>query len=125
MTEPADHADSLALTVCRLGLDPASGRLRHRGQLGVAIRGALRYIERSAAVPSPHGSDGFRTPTQTSRPRLPIALVIGGAGLFGGKPRPRRQLSSVDLLLRPLLHEGVPQPETVRAAVRACLRAMR
>src|SRR5438445_135684 len=92
MTDPADHADSLALTVCRLGLDPASGRLRHRGHLGVAIRGAL---------------------------------LIGGAGLFGGKPRPRRELSSVDQLLMPVLREGVSQPETVRAAVRASLRAMR
>jgi hypothetical protein len=203
MTEPADQADSLALTVCRLGLDPASGRLRHRGQLGVAIRGAL-FVELALdgrlageRMPRPLGdsesgvrmpdavhralggraltpwkrwfshtnadlkaataelirsgawraetkgrffdneagftlAQGERVDRYLSSTAVPaelddavVALLIGGAGLFGGKPRPRRQLSSVDLLLRPLLHEGLPQPETVRAAVRACLRAMR
>src|SRR5207302_5279428 len=34
-----------------------------------------------------------------------VALLIGGAGLFGGRPQPRRQLSSVDLLLNPLLRD--------------------
>jgi len=203
MTDPAAHADSLALTVCRLGLDPASGRLRNRGQLGVAIRGAL-FVELALAdrltgvrLPRAVGASdsGSRMPDAVHRalggrgltpwkrwfshttadldtaaaelvragvwraePRgrffdnqagftlaqgervdrflsaaaVPaelddavVALLIGGAGLFGSKPRPRRQLASVDEMLRPLLGNDVSQPETVRAAVRASLRAMR
>lgn len=31
----------LGLTVCRLALDQASGRIRHAGRVGIAIRGAL------------------------------------------------------------------------------------
>ena len=203
MTDPADHADSLALTVCRLGLDPASGRLRHRGHLGVAIRGALfaelaldgrltgermprplgdsesgarmpdavhralggraltpwkrwfshtnadldaataelvragvwrvegkgRFFDNEAGLTLAQGERVDRYLSTTAVPAelddAVVALLIGGAGLFGGKPRPRRELSSVDQLLMPVLREGVSQPETVRAAVRASLRAMR
>jgi hypothetical protein len=36
--------ESLGLTVCRLGLDPGTGRIRNRAQVGIAIRGAL-FVE--------------------------------------------------------------------------------
>jgi len=40
MTEPG-QTEQLALTVCRLALDPVRGRLRSPHQTGIAVRGAL------------------------------------------------------------------------------------
>jgi hypothetical protein len=37
----SSRAESLGLTVCRLGLDPTTGRIAHPDHLGIAIRGAL------------------------------------------------------------------------------------
>jgi hypothetical protein len=39
VTSPA--VESPGATVCRLSLDPAAGRVRHRGHAGIAIRAAL------------------------------------------------------------------------------------
>ncbi len=41
MTELPRQADPLALTVCRLSLDPVRGRLRRPHQVGIAVRAAI------------------------------------------------------------------------------------
>ena len=48
---------SLGLTVCRLALDQTSGRIRHPGRVGIAIRGAL-FAELALAG----RVTGFRSP---------------------------------------------------------------
>ena len=196
-------SESLGLTVCRLGLDPASGRIRHRSQLGAAIRGALfvelvlegrlsgnrlpRAIGESqtgqrlpdavhAAIvgrgPTPWkrwfshvGADvdaavrtlvesgvwsldkprryldvqADLTSTQAVRvteflatTRAPgeledavVALLVGGAGVAGRRPRPRAQLMRLDRVLTPLLPADSGQGTAIRAAVRGALKAMR
>jgi hypothetical protein len=41
LPELASDTEQLALAVCRLGLNPARGRLRHPREVGIAVRAAL------------------------------------------------------------------------------------
>jgi hypothetical protein len=197
------HLDSLAIAICRLGLDPASGRLRRRTHLGIAIRAGL-FAElaidgRLAGGRAPHAigpsetgagmSDSLhravagRRPTQwrrwfghvgadvdaatqslvdagvwhpeaggfvdadadrilaqsvrieqfltlapagTATASAPVAdivlaLLVGGAGVQGARPRPRAQLRQ----LPGLLPESEPHLEVLRATARSALIVMR
>lgn len=219
-----DPGYALALTVCRLALEPTSGRIRHTGRVGIAVRGALfaelalagrligirapraldasdvtgepadslhkavvahrikpykrwfshttvdveaalRALARHQLItPAEHG--GWRdidpglvaeqsvqasqlvamTPTQglgrtffgrarlagpasarPDRPSVPtedavVALLATGAGLGGGRPRPRAALASLNGLLPPSDDVRIA---TARAAVHFSLRAVR
>ncbi|MCW2540726.1 MAG: hypothetical protein JWN95_2451 [Frankiales bacterium] len=53
-----------------------------------------------------------------------VALLVGGAGPAGERPRPRAQLRRVDAML-PLFPEIKEQQETLRGLVKAALAAMR
>jgi hypothetical protein len=205
MSSDVDRVESLGLTVCRLGLDPDSGRIRNRVQVGMAIRGALfvelalsdrltgakapRAIGESgtgggladavhaavadrrltrwkrwfshtgadvdAAVSALVNAGSWRserpgryidnqaelTAAQAEQVNLllissamvvpggvedaVVALLAGGAGLFGGRARPRTQLTQLDRLLVPRLPAAESQRQPIQSAVRHSLRAMR
>jgi hypothetical protein len=221
--DDGDLGEPLALTVCRLALNPDTGRIAHKKQVGIAIRGALFAElaldgrisgERMPAAIGPSetghkladsvhravagrgvklwrrwfshvGADleaatnelvrlgmwrsegGSRYAdlepelTAMQADRVPevlsgrvgvssieevvVAVLAGGAGLRGGRPRPRARLKTLDHLLRSaglrVFPAGVPaapfgsvsaagsptdmRSRTVRGAVRSSLRAIR
>ena len=84
MTE--SDSEPLGVTVCRLSLDPARGRIRHPHQVGIAIRAAmfteLALAGRLVGGPGPRRS-ASPTPAPTCwtrcTPRWPAAGRPGGS----------------------------------------------
>jgi hypothetical protein len=207
VTEPAvpDPVGSMAITVCRLAIDPHHGRLNHRNRVGIAVRGALfaelaltqrlrgerlpRAIgdsERTGELAdSLHRAVAQRPATNfkrwfshtgadveaalrtlrkqelvrsdeagqlrdadpglaaeqalrinellalsSAKQAVPIedavvALLATGAGIAGGRPRPRLALARLDQLLPPVTEDVHDGRASARAAVRQSLIAVR
>jgi hypothetical protein len=204
-TREPDPTNSMGITVCRLAIEPRSGRLRHRNRVGIAVRGALfaelalsrrlsgerlpkaigdsdstgeladslhRAVAQRSATSfkrwfSHTGADvdaavralqlhglvsrdgaarlqdadpglateqtlritellaGSTTSDSVAAEDAVVALLATGAGIAGGRPRPRLALGRLDQLLPPLPAEMDGTRATARAAVRHSLIAIR
>jgi hypothetical protein len=106
-----DPDESLALTICRLGLDPATGRIRHPATLGIAIRSGL-FVDLALAGRVVGSRAPQATGAAVSGARMPDALytVVAQRGTIRWKRWFSHTDSDVGAATRALIEAGVWEP---------------